>query len=49
MYVAPESIPTRMWDADKLLKVRNTGDYGPGRPLGCTYTLSRLELNSDLP
>ena len=26
IYMALESIPTRMWDADKLLKVRNVHD-----------------------
>ena len=27
IYMALGSIPTRMWDADKLLKVRNARDY----------------------
>jgi hypothetical protein len=49
IYMALESIPTRMWDADKLLKVRNAYGHIPETPLVCVYTLPRLKLNFDLP
>jgi hypothetical protein len=49
IYTALESIPTRMWDADKLLKVRNTPESYPGSTLNCVYTLYRLKPNFDLP